>query len=428
MTTLKFKDTDGTWKLIPITGPPGAGVPAGGALGDVLIKQSATDRDTRWGINPPKLHLTDPTAATLAGINTTPLTLGSNTSTNVVGYSTGFQARDSGAIAMLRLNYYGGEVVVGGGDAQPYPRGITSAESVHATARRAAITLGSGWQLLQDFNGNGTKDFTIYQLTNGRSPFSIAADGLLVRFWNNASVDSNGRYDGSNFVASGAIYCSNWLRTYGNTGWYSETFGIGWQPFAGGIVELYGGTGTVLSIPSGRRIRLYSGTDDNHHIRYSNDAASQIDPGSGENANGPWIQGYANITLRCVAATFGGGVKSFFWNGNANIPSASSYAKFSSIEIKEDVEPIDPDESLAQVRQWQPVRYHVKVEQPDRISEGFIAERMYEVSPQVVICTPPGAERPNWPNSIDYGHLTVRLTSAMQAMLARIEQLERKAA
>jgi hypothetical protein len=48
MTSLKYKDTDGTWKVIPIVGPPGAGVPAGGAAGDILVKQSATDRDTGW--------------------------------------------------------------------------------------------------------------------------------------------------------------------------------------------------------------------------------------------------------------------------------------------------------------------------------------------------------------------------------------------
>jgi len=48
MTTLKFRKLDGTWQTVPITGPPGAGVPVGGLAGQVLTKQSATDRDTTW--------------------------------------------------------------------------------------------------------------------------------------------------------------------------------------------------------------------------------------------------------------------------------------------------------------------------------------------------------------------------------------------
>ena len=35
-------------------------------------------------------------------------------------------------------------------------------------------------------------------------------------------------FDSSGITSSGAVYASNWFRTYGNSGWYSQTYGGGW--------------------------------------------------------------------------------------------------------------------------------------------------------------------------------------------------------
>src|SRR4029450_1628945 len=61
-----------------------------------------------------------------------------------------------------------------------YPNGLKIDESFHATSRRATLWLGSGWQIMQDVTANGTKDFTIYQMANGRGPIKISADATIL--------------------------------------------------------------------------------------------------------------------------------------------------------------------------------------------------------------------------------------------------------
>ena len=51
---IKVKTSNG-WADLVIQGPPGQGVPIGGALGTVLAKKSATDYDTQWQTIPPAL-------------------------------------------------------------------------------------------------------------------------------------------------------------------------------------------------------------------------------------------------------------------------------------------------------------------------------------------------------------------------------------
>lgn len=55
----------------------------------------------------------------------------------------------------------GNALTVGGATAQ-YPTLFSINETTHATSRRAAMTFGANWLVGQDSNGNGTKDFFIY--------------------------------------------------------------------------------------------------------------------------------------------------------------------------------------------------------------------------------------------------------------------------
>jgi prepilin-type N-terminal cleavage/methylation domain-containing protein len=69
----------------------------------------------------------------------------------------------------------------------------------------------------------------------------------------------SGRVDSSDWVVAasgmstpGAVYASNWLRTYGATGWYSETYGGGWYMTDPTWIRAYNGKniytpGTVLA-------------------------------------------------------------------------------------------------------------------------------------------------------------------------------------
>jgi hypothetical protein len=62
-----------------------------------------------------------------------------------------------------------------------FPTGLTITESTHSTSRRAAIQLGSLWQIGQDSTGTanstGTRDFYIFG--NGAQRLQIATDGTL---------------------------------------------------------------------------------------------------------------------------------------------------------------------------------------------------------------------------------------------------------
>lgn len=119
---LKAK-VDGTW--VPIVGP-GQGVPAGGVAGDIMIKTSVNPYATRWGTDVPKL-------------------------------------------------------TVGGGSDQ-WQNVLQVVDSTHATSRRAAIALGSGWGVGQDLNANGTKDLYIYNVTNTRESIRIDTTGRVFSF------------------------------------------------------------------------------------------------------------------------------------------------------------------------------------------------------------------------------------------------------
>jgi hypothetical protein len=66
-----------------------------------------------------------------------------------------------------------GNLTIGYGMADQYPTALTIAESTHASSRRAGIAVGAQWILNQDSLGNGTKDFSIYNVTAGRSVFQI---------------------------------------------------------------------------------------------------------------------------------------------------------------------------------------------------------------------------------------------------------------
>jgi hypothetical protein len=178
-------------------GPSGGPVPVGGAVGDVIIKSGAADFAVRWGYDPPKLSLTSSVILDLAS-TTHPLTLGPTTSYNVAISSDRIQCRNNGAVAVLRLNHYGGQVIVGGvGNTDQYLNTLQVAETAHATSRRAAIALGLGWGIGQDIQANGTKDFYIYQNANSRTSLAISADGLSVTTAGYLNIGNNLRLGGA---------------------------------------------------------------------------------------------------------------------------------------------------------------------------------------------------------------------------------------
>jgi hypothetical protein len=456
----------GAWVNVGVNGGP---LPPGGVLGDILVKQSATLSDATWGTTMPKLSLTSLVDGTLAGVDTTPLTLGSNTGYNVIAFRSGIQGRNNGAASMLYLNYLGGEVIAGGGNAAQYPGGLTIANSAHATSKRAQLNIGTdpGWQIGQDLSANGTKDLYVYQQTNGRTPFHInaAADFLTLlggggtiklpdtawlRSGNYQFTSATGgsvlfSHNGTNFDVNGSAYFSGevyggnnfWFRVRGNTGIHWESWGGGWNMSDATYMRCYGGktiytsgnmqcdgtatcgavnTGTV-NVTRGGYIRLSGSADNNHRINHT----SGTPAGSGEAMDGPQLVGYLNVLL----VTIGGAQFMLAQNGNTFINAGRSYTTFSSREHKEHITSLDPDECLDHVRRWRPVEFDLIAN--GHHAEGFISEDHVEVTPSMVNVCAPDSERPGWANAVDYAGGTVRLTGAVQALLRRIEALENAA-
>lgn len=108
--TVNFLRADGTWGV-----PSGGALPAGGVLGDILVKQSASAGDATWGTALPKLNLTStvrPDLTTTAAA----LIAGAMTDNHIVLGADRIQARSSALAGIpMFLNYFGGDVVIGGG-------------------------------------------------------------------------------------------------------------------------------------------------------------------------------------------------------------------------------------------------------------------------------------------------------------------------
>ena len=163
MTVLKAR-VGGAWQTIG----GGSMLPAGGAAGDLLTKNSATNFDAVWGTAIPVLSLTNTNTLSSITASPIPLVLGTLGSLNLAFDRLNIQARNNGAASTLFLNPWGGEVDIGGGNAQ-YQSNLALKDSTHATSRRAMVAIGSGWLVGQDLNANGTKDLYIYNNANTRT-------------------------------------------------------------------------------------------------------------------------------------------------------------------------------------------------------------------------------------------------------------------
>lgn len=278
-----YARVSGAW--VPVQGvgaqgPSGGPVPVGGAVGDLIIKNGTADFAVRWGINPPKVRIpTSPApGGTLGGGDAHGLTVGADTDYNVAIYGNGLMGRNNGAPTLLRLNYYGGQVIVGGGHTDAYANNLSIADSAHATSRRAALALGTGWGVGQDLNANGTKDFYIYSTGTTRTAFRVDPGARIFGFGDSAGqVDLN--LDGtlaSNGAATPRISSDGaWLDMHAETDAYIDgnniyfrsagyaargVFDSGGNFTANGAIYFGGSVGVLDANGAEARLRCANGT------------------------------------------------------------------------------------------------------------------------------------------------------------------------
>lgn len=104
----------------------------------------------------------------------------------------------------------------GSNDTTQFPVAALVRESAHASSRRATLSLGSGWLLLSDYSGNGTRDFTLYGSTQGqRVMYADTAGAVVMQTYLRVGrlIDSHGYVTLSKGTATQAGYVE----------WYTPT-------------------------------------------------------------------------------------------------------------------------------------------------------------------------------------------------------------
>jgi hypothetical protein len=121
-----------------------------------------------------------------------------------------------------------------------------------------------------------------------------------------------------------------------------------------------------------------------------------------------WVEGNLTVVLSA------NGSRWLFQGGHAYAPPGGTWTNYSSRTIKEDIKPIPSAEALAHVLAWKPVTFKF-IDGDGSTHEGFIAEDVNDVTPNVATITPTTTP------ALDYARMTVRLTGGMQELAARLE-------
>lgn len=312
----------------------------------------------------------------------------------------------SATAATLYLQPYGGNLRFND-DVELTESGVANAWKLQGvqTPANAMIYFGSGSTSIFGANGNAA------YVTAGS--FSVNATTYLggnLHMGTSSVLSANGS-KGINFL-DGSNYWYLWNNTASGAGYLQAD--VMYFRNAAASVKLQ--IDSEVKITASARmndnyIYLRGGSDTNHSVKWDN---LVID---GFARDGIWLRGYDNVVL---GITSNGKTCFFSSNGNMYLAPGGTYTNHSSREKKHDIESIDIDDALAEVAQWRPVTFVYNEDDLDRVQDGFIAEEMHPVTPNMV----QGVDDPDYPIVMDYGKATPRLAGAVQALLARIETLE----
>jgi hypothetical protein len=138
---------------------------------------------------------------------------------------------------------------ISSGSAQ-FPIAMVINQSTHATSRRAAFYLG-GWLINQDSNGNGTRDFALYDSNAAAQRFSISTTGLVninqsLLVNQNLIVSGNTTINGTTTDRSNAL---SQTLTDGAT--------INWDTSLGRIATVTLGASRTIAAPTNLKVGTY---------------------------------------------------------------------------------------------------------------------------------------------------------------------------
>ena len=344
----------------------------------------------------------------------------SNTRISNTGYIQTYTANT--ATGNLRLNYDGGNTIIGG--------------NTSSTIVRGTLTVGNttSFSDLEVIKGN--------ILVSGTSA-TITADGNI--YSSNGSIYSS---NGSIYATNGRLQSNNMLLTA--TGGVGTGFGSnGFQLGASGAVNLqmdrnsiqvYSGIGTAkadISINTlGGDVYLggvvYTGSS-----IYSNGVQTISSWYSNATDFSAMVSGVIHSSntsqeaMRLSRKTTNG-VIAYFYRGTATdvgsisvTTTATSYVTNSDYRLKENVIPLT--DAIDRLMNLKPSRFNFKIE-PDETVDGFIAHEVAEIVPQAVTGVKDAVDSDGNPRyqGIDQSKIIPLLTAALQEAIARIKVLENK--
>ena len=228
-------------------------------------------------------------------------------------------------------------------------------------------------------------------------------------WWFNSSVNiGEGLYvennigAGNDISASGAVYASNWLRTYGDTGWYNQTYGGGWYMKDSTYIRnfnskhlllsgncYFGSTSYYINNSGGARLQVVRLGSTSYGL--NNDGSAYLGGLKLDNnylKNDSGAIGFANSTVKiglwssafrphgdyAGKATLGS--SSYRWG---RIYTTKAVSVSSDRNIKNNIECIEDNEKyLKFVRFLRPSRYRLNDETTGEYHTGFIAQDVAE--------------------------------------------------
>jgi hypothetical protein len=343
-----------------------------------------------------------------------------NTRISNTGYIQTYTANT--ATGSLKLNYDGGNTIIGG--------------NTSSTIVRGPLTIG---------NTTSASDLEVIKgniLVSGTSA-TITANGNIYSL--NGNIYSS---NGDIYAGNGKVQSNNILLTATGgvgTGYGSNGFQLG---AAGAVnlqmdrnsIQVYSGIGTDkadISINAlGGNVILGGVTYANGNI-YSNGVQTISSWYSNANDFSAFVNGVilssntSQESMRLSRKTTNGVIAYFYRGTSTDVGSisvtttATSYVTSSDYRLKENVVPLTG--AIDRLMSLKPSRFNFKIE-PDETVDGFIAHEVAKIVPQAVTGVKDDVDSDGNPRyqGIDQSKIIPLLTAALQEAIARIKVLENK--
>lgn len=170
---------------------------------------------------------------------------------------------------------------------------------------------------------------------------------------------------------------------------------------------------------------LFVQTSGRHYIGNNNGVATDTDERVIIAPDFLWVCRDAANPLFLQRTTSDGDIATFIRTsttvGTISVTTTNTaYNTSSSRKFKENITPTK--KGLETLEKIQVCDYNFKIDPEKKVTQGFIAEELYEVYPAAV--TPNDEKDQSW--GVEYGRLTPLLVKAVQELIQRVKQLEKK--